>query len=969
MNAATEFDAGPLTWVINEIDSALESAISALDRFSASAASGSADSTQIRFCRTHLHQVQGALTIVGMDGVTQFVEALEGLLEVIETEARPAGDYSLGLAQRALEAIGLYLRGVIGGQANQPLRLLPLYQEIQAERGVPRHSAVDLFFPDLSIRPPRQATQAGKLSNADQAKLLKQERGRFQRGLLAWLRAQKGRNGIEEMRTAVRRIEETQGNGAARAFWWVAGGLLTALEKGGLPSDANAKQLCARIDLQSRRLLEGSRNVAERLMRDTLYLVVGAKSDDAVVRQIKETYRLDAFLPATDDAIVPDAVQAAVSRLREVISVLEEAWNKFCAGSASSLPVFKENADILSTLVGKTGHTDYRRLAQAIVAVANWLAETPARHSETLAMELATAILLVDNAQKSYPHLGADFAHQVDVTVERIHACIAGHPPQPGSEIPLLDEMSRRAQEKLLIGQVAKEIQSNLIQIEQGLDGFFRDTEKRAELAALEKPFRQIVGALAMLRQDGAMAALQDCLETVLRLAAPDYVPAEGEFEQLASQLSMLGFFVEAMPRGVTDFDGFVRQMQAPARDDVDSAPEDEDDSTVSVEQEVVQSRRETHALLAALKEQPEDAGLREELRQNLTTLKSDADLVADAKLGEQAKAMLNVLASGADVAPQIEQAMAALKPEAVETSQPSRETLQLSQASNEEIDAELLEIFLEEAKEVMAAVVENLDLLKKNTHDSASLTTIRRSFHTLKGSGRMVGLKDLGDAAWAIEQTLNLWLRLELAADDALLGLLDDACGVFTDWVRHLETWEVQAPNPRAMIARADALRSGAETGQGMTRLIQEGAPITTAADLAKNAEAPAEIPESGAGQSPESDPIEFTPASPEETTDVLALGLQMASDEAPFILEEPEADSAGFAPVSPDEATDPMAFGLPMLADEASIVLEEQEADPIEFAPVSPEESTDALAFGLPVAADEASLVLEEQEADPIE
>jgi chemotaxis protein histidine kinase CheA len=50
---------------------------------------GNGDLTQIRFCRTHLHQVQGALTIVGLDGVTQFAEALESLLEAIEKQERP----------------------------------------------------------------------------------------------------------------------------------------------------------------------------------------------------------------------------------------------------------------------------------------------------------------------------------------------------------------------------------------------------------------------------------------------------------------------------------------------------------------------------------------------------------------------------------------------------------------------------------------------------------------------------------------------------------------------------------------------------------------------------------------------------------------------------------------------------------------------------------------------------------------
>jgi chemosensory pili system protein ChpA (sensor histidine kinase/response regulator) len=998
MNAATEFDVGPLTWVKSEIDLALERAISALDQFSAGVASGATDLTQIKFCCTHLHQVQGALTIVGLDGVTQFAEALEGLLETIETGDHPVDESSISLARRALEAINLYLGGLIIGQAHQPLRLLSLYREIQAERGVQRYSAVDLFFPDLSVRPPRQGMRVKKLNHADRSLLLHRERGRFQRGLLAWLRAPQNKKSISEMLVAIRRIEETQEAGAARAFWWVAAGLLTALSEGGLKDEASVKPLCARIDLQIRRLIEGSRNVAERLMRDALYLVAGATSDDNAVLQIKQAYRLEAALPVADDSVVPDVAQAIAGRMHEVISALEDGWNKFCAGSASSLSVFKENAGILFGLVGRIGNTDYRRLAQAIAAAASWLVETPARHSEALAMEMATAILLVHNAWENHTRLGSDFAHQVDVTVERLHACIAGRPPQPGSEIPLLDEMSRRAQERLLIGQVAKEIRINLGQIEQTLDSFFRDTEKRSELAGLETPFRQIIGALTMLRQDGAKAALQDCLETIRRFAAPDYVPAEGEFEQLASQLSIVGFFVEAMPRGVTDFESFVRQIQAPRGD---TNAEEDDDSAVSIEQEVVQSRRETHELLGALKEQPEDTSLREEIRQNLETLKRDADLVADEKLGEQAKTMLSALASGSDVAPQIEQAMAALKPEIAEASLSSQETLQLSQASNEEIDAELLSIFLEEANEVLAEVDVNLRRLKSNIHDSGSLTTIRRSFHTLKGSGRMVGLKDLGETAWAIEQTLNLWLRLELVADPDLIGLLDEAYGVFTQWVRHLKTQSEEVIDPQGMVARAGVLRSSAETGRGAgvasvaTPQVQE-APVTIEQDLAENVAEGVEtvpLPENKADRDLElSEPIQIdlAPVSPEETSDILAMSQEespaalepaaleedvadgvetepLPENKADLDLELSELDQIDLAPVSPEETSDILAMSQekspdareedvadgvetrPLPENKADLDLELSELDQIDLAPVSPEETSDILAMSM--------------------
>ena len=56
---------------------------------------------------------------------------------------------------------------------------------------------------------------------------------------------------------------------------------------------------------------------------------------------------------------------------------------------------------------------------------------------------------------------------------------------------------------------MAKEIQSNFAQIEQVLDGFFRDTDRRAELSGLDVPFRQVAGALTMMRHDAAATDFQ----------------------------------------------------------------------------------------------------------------------------------------------------------------------------------------------------------------------------------------------------------------------------------------------------------------------------------------------------------------------------------------------------------------------------------------------------------------------------
>ena len=73
--------------------------------------------------------------------------------------------------------------------------------------------------------------------------------------------------------------------------------------------------------------------------------------------------------------------------------------------------------------------------------------------------------------------------------------------------------------------------------------------------------------------------------------------------------------------------------------------------------------------------------------------------------------------------------------------------------------EAELHEIFLLEAAEVLDAIDENLGVVRKAPDDREAMTTIRRGFHTLKGSSRMVGLDAFGEAAWAFEQMMNHWL------------------------------------------------------------------------------------------------------------------------------------------------------------------------------------------------------------------
>ena len=102
----------------------------------------------------------------------------------------------------------------------------------------------------------------------------------------------------------------------------------------------------------------------------------------------------------------------------------------------------------------------------------------------------------------------------------------------------------------------------------------------------------------------------------------------------------------------------------------------------------------------------------------------------------------------------------------------------------------DLLEVFLEEAQEVFGSMRANLEIIQLQPESREPLVSIRRGFHTLKGSGRMVGLTDLAEVAWAVERAMNKWLQQEnKPATPDLLKFMLDAKTAFQGWVDSLHT------------------------------------------------------------------------------------------------------------------------------------------------------------------------------------
>ena len=198
-----------------------------------------------------------------------------------------------------------------------------------------------------------------------------------------------------------------------------------------------------------------------------------------------------------------------------------------------------------------------------------------------------------------------------------------------------------------------------------------------------------------------------------------------------------------------------------------------------------------------------------------------------------------------------------------------------------EAVDPQFIELFIEEAKEEIATIQRCFPMWDQNPMDLESLGILRRSFHTLKGSGRMVGARLIAEFGWSIENLLNRILDKTLSRTPGMMALLRSAVAALPQLVEQLETGRQNLSPANEIMTRAFAYADGRETEPGAT-LTAAPIDITVVADSlsAHLPEEPAPAAsENGVGPPPEAQPV----AEPAETSEISADAVDALLDRAP--------------------------------------------------------------------------------------
>ncbi|MDV7213851.1 Hpt domain-containing protein, partial [Azotobacter beijerinckii] len=156
--------------------------------------------------------------------------------------------------------------------------------------------------------------------------------------------------------------------------------------------------------------------------------------------------------------------------------------------------------------------------------------------------------------------------------------------------------------------------------------------------------------------------------------------------------------------------------------------------------------------------------------------------------------------------------------------------------ADEEPVDEDLLEVFIEEAGEVLETLGEYFPRWRTDSTNKEALIEVRRAFHTLKGSGRMVRALIIGELAWSIENLLNRVLDRSIQPTAGVLQVVADVLALMPVLV---EEFAAKAQRQRDDVDRLAATAHARAQGE-------EPAGASAEAEVETRAEAPSASGES---------------------------------------------------------------------------------------------------------------------------
>ena len=833
MRPQDDIDYTTLAWVKGELDETLNQARQALEAY----VEDPTDVSQMRFCATYLHQVQGTLRMVELYGAAMVTEEMEHLAAAL-LDGGPIADRDEAYAvlMRGIMQLPDYLERLQSGHKDIPIVLLPLLNDLRAARGEKGLSEIALFTPNLGRDLPGAAQgPAQPLPEAELRSRAEQLRAAFQLALLKWFRNDDVDANLDRLTETCDKLVGLTAEVEARRLFWVTAGVLEALRAKSFEPSLQLKQTVGKVEREIKRLADAGEksfraDPPRELTRDLLYFVAHAPTQHGRIGELRNVFNLAALLPSEQEVeharssltghnrslldTVSSAIKEDLMRVKDALDLHLRNPDAQSAQLSSQIEVLERVSDTL----GMLGLGVARRVVQEQRDAVQSVVNGDRAADESTLLDIAGALLYVEAS--------------LDDQVQHLGGTPAGE--DASAKLPSIE--TRRVMQALV-----KEAQTNFTRAKQCFVGFIESSWDADQLKEAPELLDQVAGALRIVELPepaGYLDAIGRFTER--ELLEKRRVPGVVQMETLADALASLEYFLEAQGEQRPGRERILHTARGsleklgywPLPDAIPAVAEAPADAAAVIDAAAVADPFGDVAFDAT-------AALVEATGPATQAAAFVAEPALDVRPGptrEPESVVEPVVAEVVAPEPAAEApAPIAVAPEPVAA--PSDGPIVGGfEAASEEIDEEIREVFVEEVAEEIDNLTELLPPWVDAPANLEQLKSIRRVFHTLKGSGRLVGAMTLGEFSWKVENMLNRVLDHTIQPTPSVIGVVQAAHGVLPEILAALRGERSVRTSLEAIKDVADRLSAGEQAHYTPTP-VAEPEPVAPVPDAVEDA------------------------------------------------------------------------------------------------------------------------------------
>lgn len=761
MNAESTIQYNSLSWVKEQLDVVLVDAQQSLSDY----IENNEDTASLQQCVDHLRLVCGTLQMVEIFGAAMLAEEMQKTAQAqLDGSAADKSEDVFDVLMRSMLQLPDYLEGLQGGNTDSSIVLLPLMNDLRAARKESLLSEIVLFLPELeSVEiegvEVSEDVEVGRLQN--EARRL---RTHYQLGLLDLIKNNKEQAGVQRILAVVQSLVKASRILSVKNFWYTSAALIEIALEQKNDIGLSEKKIISAVDRQLKELIDTdeesfSNNIPEELYKNILYYIGRSRSESDRINKVKQAYKLDELLPDESSA---DAGSSGMGGLNnELFATVSDGIKEDLTKVKDVIEIFihSEEQDInsLEPLVeqlrkigdtyGMLGLGETRSKTLEQSAVIASVVKGETEVSEDLVMKIADELLSTESELNDYI---AQRSGLVDSNL------ISGE-----------DNVVPAAEYRDVLSTVIKEGLLNFTFAKESILSFISGIGSKQQLDDVIQRLEEVRGITLMLSMPRLEAQVTE-LKSYVQLALIDnnHMPDDEEQEAVADVVTCIEYFLESMVEGRLGVEAglvagdaaaqFLSDASAQYQGKAESEDTDSTDALEIVEDAVTET---AVSVEEAVKESVE-----------VVTAAEDKRVVVDT--GESGHEEFIILA--------------------------------------EDADEEILEIFIEEAVEVLGAMNESYLQWKSDNDDEESLAIIRRSFHTLKGSGRLIGALLIGEFAWKFENMLNHLIEDQISVSNDLFVCMDEALAVIPQLIEQLRGNREPISNIHSLMHSADVISEG---------------------------------------------------------------------------------------------------------------------------------------------------------------